>query len=98
MVRDWLARGVDGFRLDVFNAFLKDPDLRDNPVIEGRSPWSRLEHRYDLDQPDFVGLIGRFRAILDEARAGCRSASCSRPGAIAAARNPRDATSSSTGR
>ena len=25
MVRGWLARGVDGFRLDVFNAFLKDP-------------------------------------------------------------------------
>ena len=54
MVRGWLARGVDGFRLDVFNAFLKDPDLRDNPVIEGgNSPWGRLEHRYDIDQPDF---------------------------------------------
>ena len=24
MVRGWLRRGVDGFRLDVFNAFLKD--------------------------------------------------------------------------
>jgi alpha-glucosidase len=66
MVRGWLARGVDGFRLDVFNAFLKDVDLRDNPVIEGTSPWSRLEHRYDLDHADFGELIARFRAILDE--------------------------------
>jgi alpha-glucosidase len=66
MVRGWLARGVDGFRLDVFNAFLKDPDLRDNPVIEGSSPWSRQDHRYDLDQPDFPDLIERFRAIVDE--------------------------------
>jgi alpha-glucosidase len=66
MVRGWLARGVDGFRLDVFNAFLKDPDLRDNPVIEGTSPWTRLEHRHDIDHADFVELIGRFRAILDE--------------------------------
>ena len=66
MVRGWLARGVDGFRLDVFNAFLKDPELRDNPVIEGGSPWARLEHRYDLDQADFPELISRFRAILDE--------------------------------
>src|SRR6476469_6787212 len=67
MVRGWLARGVDGFRLDVFNAFLKDPALRDNPVIEGGgSPWARLQHRYDIDQPDFLDLIGRFRAILDE--------------------------------
>jgi alpha-glucosidase len=66
MVRGWLARGVDGFRLDVFNAFLKDPDLRDNPVIDGRTPWSRLEHRYDIDQPDFPELIERFRAVVDE--------------------------------
>jgi alpha-glucosidase len=66
MVRGWLARGVDGFRLDVFNAFLKDPGLRDNPVIPGNSPWTRLEHRFDLNQPDFPDLIERFRAILDE--------------------------------
>ena len=67
MVRGWLARGVDGFRLDVFNAYLKDPELRSDPVLEGgNSPWSRLEHRYDLNQPDFPALIERFRAILDE--------------------------------
>jgi alpha-glucosidase len=66
MVRGWLARGVDGFRLDVFNAFLKDPELRDNPVIEGTSPWRRLEHRHDIDHEDFAELIERFRAILDE--------------------------------
>src|SRR3954469_1642603 len=66
MVRGWLRRGVDGFRLDVFNAFLKDRELRSNPVIEGRSPWTRLEHKFDLDQTDFPALIERFRAILDE--------------------------------
>jgi alpha-glucosidase len=66
MVRGWLERGVDGFRLDVFNALLKDPQLRDNPVIAGDSPWRRLEHRYDLDQADFSQLIERFRAVLDE--------------------------------
>jgi alpha-glucosidase len=67
MVRGWLRRGVDGFRLDVFNAFLKDPELRSNPVVAGgNSPWSRQEHRYDINQADFVDLIGRFRAILDE--------------------------------
>ena len=30
-MRFWLERGVSGFRLDVFNCFMKDPDLRDNP-------------------------------------------------------------------
>jgi alpha-glucosidase len=67
MIRGWLARGVDGFRLDVFNALYKDPDLRANPVIAGGdSAWSRLEHRYDVNQPDLVDLITRFRDIVDE--------------------------------
>lgn len=30
---DWLVRGVDGFRLDVANAYLHDDKLRDNPAI-----------------------------------------------------------------
>lgn len=29
----WLKRGVDGYRLDVANAFLHDTQLRDNPAI-----------------------------------------------------------------
>jgi alpha-glucosidase len=66
MVRGWLARGVDGFRLDVFNTFLKDPELRSNPTRPGRTAWDRQVHLYDRDQPDFPALIGRFRAILDE--------------------------------
>jgi alpha-glucosidase len=66
MVRGSLARGVDGFRLDVFNAFLKHPELRANPEIEGATLWARQRHLYDRDQPDFPDLIARFRAILDE--------------------------------
>src|SRR5918995_1278096 len=67
MVRGWLARGVDGFRLDVFNAFLKHPELLANPEIVGETLWERQLHLYDRDQPDFPDLIARFRAILDEA-------------------------------
>ena len=66
MVRGWLARGVDGFRLDVFNAFLKHPDLPSNPTKPGRTAWDRQIHLYDRDQADFPALMARFRAILDE--------------------------------
>ena len=66
MVRGWLDRGVDGFRLDVFNAFLKHPELLANPEIEGPTLWARQQHLYDRDQPDFPELIARFRAIVDE--------------------------------
>ena len=67
MVRGWLDRGVDGFRLDVFNAFLKHPDAAGQPGPDrGDRPWARQRHLYDRDQPDFADLIARFRAIVDE--------------------------------
>jgi alpha-glucosidase len=65
MVRGWLERGVDGFRLDVFNVFLKHPDLLANPVQAGATAWARQVHVNDRDQPDFVELLARFRALVD---------------------------------
>ena len=66
MIRGWLARGVDGFRLDVFNRFLKHPGLPSNPTQPGSTAWARQIHVNDGDQPDFPELIGRFRDIVDE--------------------------------
>jgi alpha-glucosidase len=65
MVRGWLDRGVDGFRLDTFNVFLKHPDLLDNPVRRGRTAWTRQDHVHDFDQPDLPELLARFRADVD---------------------------------
>ena len=65
MVRGWLERGVDGFRLDTFNVFLKHPDMPSNPRRRGSSAWTRQEHRYDIDQPDLPALVDRFRAVVD---------------------------------
>ena len=46
MIRGWLERGVDGFRLDVFNAFFKHAELSDNPAIRDlptlAGPWRVL--------------------------------------------------------
>jgi alpha-glucosidase len=67
IVRGWLARGVDGFRLDVFNAFLKHPELPSNPTQPGASAWRRQVHLHDRDQADFPDLIARFRSVLDAA-------------------------------
>ena len=67
MVQGWLDRGVDGFRLDVFNIFLKHPDTPDNPTRDGASAWDRQLHRYDIDHPDQPALIRRFRDLVDRA-------------------------------
>lgn len=67
VVRWWLDRGVDGFRLDVFNTFFKDAALRSNPRRLGRrGRWSWQRHLYDRDQPELAAALAELRAIVDE--------------------------------
>ena len=66
-VRTWLDRGVDGFRLDVFNTFFKDAELQSNPRRPGiRGGWGSQEHIYDRNQPELAGVLRELRAIVDE--------------------------------
>jgi alpha-glucosidase len=70
MVRFWLERGVDGFRLDVVNGYFKDARLRDNPEPLSLNPyavvpWFRQHHLYDRDQPELLDVYREFRALLD---------------------------------
>lgn len=65
VVRFWLERGVDGFRLDVFNVYFKDEQLRSNPRKFGRRPFERQLHIYDCDQPEMVSLLQELRSLLD---------------------------------
>jgi len=64
--RFWLKKGVDGFRLDVFNAYFKDPDFKDNPSQFGIRPFDRQKHIYDVSQPEMYPLLKDIRAILDK--------------------------------
>ncbi len=69
VVRTWLDRGVDGFRLDVFNTFFKDAELRSNPRLAGvrGSGWASQVHRYDRNQPELAGALAELRELVDEA-------------------------------
>jgi alpha-glucosidase len=68
VLRFWLDRGVDGFRIDVIQRILKDARLRDNPIIPGREGhgYGAQEHRYDEDHADVHGALRGIRALLDE--------------------------------
>jgi alpha-glucosidase len=76
ILRFWLDRGVDGFRIDVAHALRKHPDLPDQPPApvgehdidlgSAASIWETLEHPYDSDQPDVLDVHRRWRAIADE--------------------------------
>jgi len=66
VLKFWLERGTDGFRLDVFNAYFKHPDLPDNPVKRmGLRGYERQDHLYDGDQPEMIPLLTKFRKLLD---------------------------------
>ncbi|MEJ5223058.1 MAG: alpha-amylase family glycosyl hydrolase [Anaerolineales bacterium] len=63
--RFWLARGVDGFRLDVFNAYYKDAQYRSNPPKFGLRAFDRQQHLYDMDQPEMIPMLNDLRRLLD---------------------------------
>ncbi len=76
-VRFWLERGVDGFRLDTVNFYFHDEELRDNPPLipdpdatgldaPDVNPYGMQNHLYDKTQPENIGFLQRFRALLDE--------------------------------
>jgi alpha-glucosidase len=66
VMRFWLDRGVDGFRLDVVNWFVKDASLRDNPrQWRGLRPYDRQVHLYDRNRPETVELTREIRAVVD---------------------------------
>ena len=64
--RYWLDKGVDGFRLDVFNEYFKDDQFRDNPWKLGIRRFESQKHVYDADRPEMMELVEAIRLILDE--------------------------------
>ena len=76
VVRFWLERGVDGFRLDTINFYFHDPELRDNPALlpderndeiaPSVNPYNWQDHKFDKNQPENLEFLKRFRAVLDE--------------------------------
>jgi alpha-glucosidase len=66
ILRFWLDRGVDGFRIDVAHGLVKDEELRDNP---GQLPPGAFgigdEERHAYDQPEVHGVYRRWRSVLD---------------------------------
>jgi len=73
VLRFWLDRGIDGFRIDVAQALVKDQALRSNPQIAPWDPagsrweqWDAFDHQFDILQPSSVDIFARWRRIVDE--------------------------------
>ncbi len=73
VLRFWLDRGVDGFRMDVIGWLLKDAALRDNPAnpaaandLPVNDIYGRQHHVHNEDQDDVHEVLRRMRSVLDE--------------------------------
>ncbi|MBX7495275.1 DUF3459 domain-containing protein [Qipengyuania sp. 6B39] len=71
VMRFWLERGVDGFRIDALNFAMHDPQLRDNPPAPATDkprtrPFDFQLKRYNQSHADIPAFIERIRALTDE--------------------------------
>ena len=76
VIRFWMNRGVDGFRLDTANYYAYDRQLRDNPkrpegseILEDgqeANPLSSYITKYSKDRPENLEFIKFLRKIFDE--------------------------------
>jgi alpha-glucosidase len=70
VMRFWLRRGVDGFRVDVIWHLMKDPLFRDDPLNpdykQGDQPKRRLIPLYTADLPEVHEVIAEMRTVADE--------------------------------
>jgi alpha-glucosidase len=71
VIRFWLARGADGYRIDVVAQMIKDTQFRDNPFRaepDPDIPWYGAGTQLPLnstDQPEVHDLIRGFRSVAD---------------------------------
>ena len=71
VVRFWLDRGVDGFRIDAINFSMHDPELRDNPPAPPSNkvrtrPFDFQQKIYNQSHPDIPLFLERIRALTDQ--------------------------------
>ena len=70
MVKYWLDKGVDGFRLDTVNYYFHDKKLRDNPPSPKQfkhpptNPYYAQDQRYSINQKGNLNPLKSFRSYL----------------------------------
>ncbi len=72
VMRFWMDRGIDGFRLDAIQTIYEDPELRKEPQLEsadGSAPPTLdqiiASKIHTVNLPELHGLMRRMRALMD---------------------------------
>ena len=73
IARYWLAKGVDGFRLDIFNVIYHDPSFANNPfsprpIPNAENPDGFFQHMsHTVNLPENYVFARELRTVLDSA-------------------------------
>jgi alpha-glucosidase len=73
VIRFWLERGVDGFRIDAIDRLVKDAEFRDDPpasvpfALPLPDEYARLEHLYSTNSPDIGAALAALREAAGDA-------------------------------
>jgi alpha-glucosidase len=71
IIRFWLKRGVDGFRVDVAYYLFKDPFFRDepyNPIYQHKyqMQYDSLLHIYTIALPETLNMLKKLNSVINE--------------------------------
>ena len=68
VTRWWYKRGVAGFRLDAVDTMFEDPQLKDNPVLEGKNKQGdpNTDQIYNTKLPEVHEALRDLRKVADE--------------------------------
>jgi alpha-glucosidase len=69
VMRFWLDRGVDGFRVDALWLLIKDDQFRNNPVNPGYAPGESSHNRmlplYTANRSEIHAIVAEMRSLVD---------------------------------
>ncbi len=70
VMRFWLDRGVDGFRVDAISQLVEDAAFRDNPPNPNwkpeTGPYRQVLPLYTTEQPEILECLSLMRQVIDE--------------------------------
>ena len=68
VLKFWMDKGVDGFRIDAVSRLFEDPDLHDDPYRPGFNVYGdrNIEHKYTDNYPEVNDVLKQLRKVLSK--------------------------------
>jgi alpha-glucosidase len=68
VLRFWLKRGVDGFRLDAVSRLFEDASLQDDPILPGKNAYGdpNIQHKHTDNLAEVHTILRDFREVVSE--------------------------------